>query len=1048
MEFGGPRGKTLGKGGASRVNRESADGRPLGIIEVEGALFEALLDTGAGISVISEDVWEKMNQPRLEKSIIRVQGAFGHDGEQCMGKVSVILKWGSDSKQVELCVFKQIRPNFIIGVDILKQFGMELKKVMILNSKIINLEDTTREEKHQEIMKYLKIQRNSKLEKIVEENNEIFMLSKFDIGCTEILEHQINTTGKPIMQNPRRQPIHLENKVDELIEKLEEAGIIEKCQSQWNTPMVITQKKDGDIRMCLDFRKLNDISTKPSFPIPHVQSLLDALTGSKIFSTLDLGNAFYQVKLTRDSREKTAFSTRRGQFCFTRMPFGIAAAPFTFQKLMHTILEGLLWKGVLVYLDDIIIYAETKEEHDSLIQEVFRRIALAKVKINPEKCIIDADSLKFLGFEVTSSGIKSIPEKVQAMTEFETPKCKKQLKTFLGLTGYYRRFIKNYAEVTKPLNSAINGEDSHLEWTTACEKSFNDLKTMLTSAPILKYPDIDKPFILDTDACFNSVGSVLSQMENGLERPVAFSSRLLSAHEKGYCVTRKELLAICVAVEHFKPYLYGKQFLIRTDHKALEFLGSSSKAISPQFQTWMDLLSSFNFKIEFRRGIDHGNADGMSRSMHKLCAQCQTKHENAIQEKPKIRFLNAINLKENVERYWIKEQMKDEEIQTIINLLDSDIRLENDSDVKTNKLFRKINKLKLVRGILCIEDDKEEKIIVPEKIEEETIKRIHEEMCHIGSDKTVEMIKKNLYFENINRKTIDIISKCIACQKAKTYTGKTKEKPIEINTSRPFEIILIDVAYIETNSGKTKFVIGIIDHFSKLVSLTVTNKQDEQSVARTILQNWIYRYGTPETIITDKGRSFEGRVFSKLCNDLGIRKESTSPYCHQTTGLIERQFRTIRELCRAMRNGGDVRSMELLIPKIEFTINSTKQATTKLSPFQIIYEGAQRKFKAVTNYLEQEEIQRTNREFKKGERVLVRIPSATRKGKRDNIFEGPYEIKEIISPRRVLLMRGGAKPIERRIEWLRKIEEGRSCNETNPQDDSMHTSSLLDCISH
>ena len=1037
MDSGGPPGEALRGVWSSKAKKESPDGRPLGIVEVEGELFEALLDTGAGISVISEEVWKKMKCPRVEKSSIRVQGAFGDEGEHCLGKVKVNMKWEDETKQVDLCVFKRIRPNFIIGVDTLKLFGMSLVKVMILNSKLINFKQTTEEEKHKMNMKRLKVRENSTLEKIVRENSTIFMESKFDIGCTETLEHKIDTKGKPIMQNPRRQPLHLEQKVDELIQKLEETGIIVRCQSEWNTPLVVTQKKDGDIRMCLDFRKLNEISTKPSFPIPHVQALLDALTGSKIFSTLDLGNAYYQVRLTKESQEKTAFSSRRGQFCFTRMPFGVAAAPFTFQKLMHTTLDGLLWKGVLVYLDDIIIYAKNQSDHDSILKEVFERIGKAKLKINPEKCTIAAETLKFLGFEVTKNGIKSIPEKIRAMTEFETPKCKKQLKTFLGLTGYYRRFIKNYAEICKPLNSATNGDDSHLEWTPACESSFQELKKMLTEAPILKYPDIDKPFILDTDACFSSIGAVLSQMENGVERPVAYSSKILSAHEKGYCVTRKELLAIYVAVEHFKPYLYGKEFLIRTDHKALAFLGSSNKAISPQFQTWMDFLSSFNFKIEFRRGVEHGNADGMSRSSQQLCSQCQTKHHEAILEKPKIKFLNAINIKVNTEKYWKKEQMKDEDIRTIISQLENRVPLEKPSNFQKGKLFGKIDRMKVEDSILYIESKNEYKIIVPKKIEDETIRKVHEEMCHVGAEKTANTIEKNLYIENLNKKTIEIVSKCIPCQKAKTYTGKTREKPLEIKTNKPFEIILIDVAYIETNSGKTKYVIGIIDHFSKLLSLTVTNRQDEETIARTILENWIYRYGTPEIIMTDKGKSFEGKVFGKLCKELKIKKESTSPYCHQTTGLIERQFRTVRELCRAMRNDGDTRSMELLIPKIEFIINSTVQATTRLSPFQIIYEGAQRKFGPVTNFLAEEEKQIAQRIFTEGEKVLVRIPAATRKGKKDNVFEGPYEITRIINPRRVAIQKTGEKEIERRIEWLRKFREGGSNMDIDHYDDEI-----------
>ena len=400
-----------------------------------------------------------------------------------------------------------------------------------------------------------------------------------------------------------------------------------------------------------------------------------------------------------------------------------------------------------------------------------------------------------------------------------------------------------------------------------------------------------------------------------------------------------------------------------------------------------------------------------------------------FKKKPKIKFLNVINLKNNIDVFWAKQQSKDEEIKIVKECLLNRELLPDELQQKLKKtiLFRKFDSLKIVNDVLCVEENGIDKYVVPQANEDETIKNIHEEMCHVGVDKTTDFINKSFFIENLKRKTNNIVSKCVPCQKAKTYTGRTKEALIEIITKKPFEKILIDIAYIEANSGKTKFVIGIIDHFSKLVSLTVANRQDEQTVSRIILESWIYKYGIPEMIITDKGRSFEGKLFTKLCQDLKIEKESTSPYCHQTTGLIERQFRTMRELCRAMKNDGDNRSTEFLIPKIEFTINNTKQATTGLSPFQIIYEGAQRKFDIVSNYIKKINSDRAERIFKEGERVLVRIPPATRQGKKDNIFDGPYLITKIINPRRVALCKEGEnKEIERRIEWLRKFREGES----------------------
>ena len=370
--------------------------------------------------------------------------------------------------------------------------------------------------------------------------------------------------------------------------------------------------------------------------MPNIEEMLDILNGSKYFSTIDLGSAYYQVELDERSKEKTAFSTRTGQFCFNRMPFGIAAAPATFQKLMTLVLGELLWKEAVVYLDDILIFGKNKEEHLERVENVLQRIKQSGLKVNPEKCIFLKNETKFLGHIINSDGIQTDKEKLIAIKNFDRPKCIKNLRSFLGICNYYRKFIKDYAKFSRRLEAMCGCNKDKLVWSDECEEAFNKLKDALAITPVLVYPDFRKSFILDTDASFDTIGAVLSQIdEHGNERVVAYGSHTMNQHELGYCITRKELLAIYYFTQHFKHYLYGKKFTLRTDHKAITFMIATKKTITAQFQTWINFLSSLDMNIVYRKGTDHANADAMSRDKCGRCTQCMMDHEDAKVEKIK-----------------------------------------------------------------------------------------------------------------------------------------------------------------------------------------------------------------------------------------------------------------------------------------------------------------------------------------------------------------------------------------------------------------------------
>ncbi|MCU7806226.1 MAG: RNA-directed DNA polymerase, partial [Candidatus Thiodiazotropha sp. (ex Lucinoma borealis)] len=435
---------------------------------------------------------------------------------------------------------------------------------------------------------------------------ETFAKSKNDLGCTDIVKHKIDTgNSRPIKQQPRRLPLAKREMVEAEIKRMLEQGIIEKSSSSWSAPIVLVEKKDKSIRFCCDYRLLNSVTVRDVYPIPRIDETLDTLKGAQLFSTIDLQSGYHQVMLDDDAKEKSAFCTHVGLFQWRVLSFGLTNAPATFERMMEAILGGMHWTHVLVYLDDIIVFAADFQTHIQRLSEVFSRLSNAGLKINAKKCQLFRDSVSFLGHIVSSSGISTDPEKISAVKNWGRPQNIHDIRAFLGTTSYYRKFIKGYAHIAKPLHR-LTEKNKTFTWDLECEKAFEALKEKLISAPVLAYPDTSKPFLLDCDASSFAVGAVLSQIHDDQEHPVAYYSRTLSRTERNYCVTRRELLAMVEAVKRFHHYLYGFKFKIRTDHGALNWL-FRSKNHDGQLCRWFQVLATYDFEIEFRRGKLHGN---------------------------------------------------------------------------------------------------------------------------------------------------------------------------------------------------------------------------------------------------------------------------------------------------------------------------------------------------------------------------------------------------------------------------------------------------------
>ena len=412
--------------------------------------------------------------------------------------------------------------------------------------------------------------------------HDVLSNDEFDLGCTNIVQHRIETGNN----RPFRQPLRPQARahlpvIDKLLQEMQEQGVVEPCQSEWASNIVLVKKKDGTVRFCVDYRKINNLTTKDAYPLPRIDTCLDTLAGAMWYSTFDLRSGFHQVAMDPRDVNKTTFVCHRGTFRFPRMPFGLCNAPATFQRLMDTVMAGLNFETCLVYLDDIIVFSHDLSSHFQRIRLLLERLRAANLKLKPSKCHMLQKRVSFLGFTVSQDGVGTELDKTATIENWPTPRTVRQSRAFVGLCQYCRRFVPKFSDIAAPLH-ALTKKGARFEWTDQCQEAFNRLKAALVGADVLALPNEEGRFVLDCDASDFGIGAVLFQIQHGEERPICYASQLYNRHEQNYNVTRKELLALITFVKKFKQYLLGRPFTIRTDHAALQWLKHTPEPIGQQ----------------------------------------------------------------------------------------------------------------------------------------------------------------------------------------------------------------------------------------------------------------------------------------------------------------------------------------------------------------------------------------------------------------------------------------------------------------------------------
>lgn len=458
-------------------------------------------------------------------------------------------------------------------------------------------------------------QEKDMIKQLCTDNTDCFFIDGDPINHTDLIEHSIELKpdSKPIFTKQYRLPESQKREIQQQLEKMEEEGIIEKCTaSGWNSPLILVPKTDSEgqrkkYRLVVDFRKLNEATIPMKFPIPHIDSIIDEFDGAKFFSTLDLNGAFYQIKMREKDKHYTSFQNNFFSYQFVSMPQGLSTSPATMQFVANLLLKDLFARGVRIYMDDIVIFTKTLKEHIELLREIFSRLRRHNFKLKIEKCFFLKEKIEYLGFIISGEGSLPNPNKTECINKYPRPRTVTEVQRFLGLCNYYRKFINNFAKMAKPLYNLCCA-DVPFVWNQACENGFEDLKRAVSNPPVLAFPDFNETFVVHTDASNIAVAAVLSQ----LERPIQFASKTLNNAQKNYSTIEKELYAIIYALEIFRHYLLGFEFILYCDHKPLIYLFNTKRFESRMYR-WKLQISDYRFKILYKQGAQNTVADALSR---------------------------------------------------------------------------------------------------------------------------------------------------------------------------------------------------------------------------------------------------------------------------------------------------------------------------------------------------------------------------------------------------------------------------------------------------
>ena len=786
---------------------------------------------------------------------------------------------------------------------------------------------------------------NIALTRLVRKYPSVFSLDNESLRISQKFLVSVDTIdSQPVFKRPYPIPIKYRDQIRKQINNMVEEGIISPSDSPYNAPLIPILKKDKiSLRLCLDFRSLNANVKQDQFPLPNINLILSQLNQAKYFTSLDLRQGYHQLMLTEDSKPKTAFSTNEGHYHYNVLPFGLKNAPAIFQRVINTVMTNLIGRNVHVFIDDILIVGTDFEDQIRNLEEVLVRLDRAQLQVRLSKCTFFKNQVKYLGHEVSCDGIRPLSDKISLIKDFKRPVTLKNLQAFLGLINYYRRFIKNFSLIVKPLTDLSRGHAGQknslvkLTWNEEAEKAFQDIKNIMSYQVCLAYPDFAKMFILQTDASAHSIGSVLLQEDfHGALRPLGFFSKKLSDTQKKYSAIEREALAVVESLKHYRPLILGFPVKVLSDHKPLKWL-LGTKNPAGRVLRWQLLVGEYDIQLDYIKGKDNFVADTLSR----------------LRQDEEFEVIGSVANNEG--SHESRQDVIEWDLTEITKLQKSDKiwgpviqYLTGAKVVLKNKIPCPLHQLHLIghgqnsllyRIVVNSYGKKLHQLIIPQKYWDASIRLAHSLPFagHGGQKGTLDRLSSFAFFPGMGKLVRKFVRTCDSCLRFKP--GKSYPAPLQVypDVSRPFERVHVDlIGPLDVTHEGNRYILTIIDALTRYVITVPLPNKSAETVASALVNHAFLIHGPPISLFSDQGKEFVNETLKEICSYLKIKPHYITPYHPQANGLVERANSSIIRCLKPLTVDNPF-IWDKLLPMATFAYNTAYHRTLRESPYFLLH---------------------------------------------------------------------------------------------------------------
>jgi alpha-acetolactate decarboxylase len=856
-----------------------------------------LLDSGCTSTILGSKSIELVKSLglELENFDISVSTADGtkHD---VAGHVDVPFEYNGKLVVMPTLIVPSLTKRLILGMDFWKSFDITPTVGEVhLNMDLENMEISEDEKVSEDVVTFHNLSSVEK-EQLAQTLKFYRGTTKEILGVTNLLVHDIDTgMAKPVNVRPYQWSPYMQQEVHKEVDRLEKLGIIAPSQSDWSLPVVPVKKANGKMRLCLDSRKLNEITVKDQYPMPHIGRIFGRLEKAVYFSKIDLSEAFHQIPLSEEAKRKCSFAIpAKGFYSYQVLPFGLINSPMSMARLMDKIL-GDLEPFVFKYIDDIYIASMHFVDHLNLLAEVGRRLTSAGLTINIEKSEFCRKEIKYLGYVINKDGFKPDPEKIKAILNYPAPKTQKEVRRFLGMAGYYRGCIENHSAIAVPLTE-LTKDKVRFKWGDEANNAFLQLKSKLVSAPVLAPPNFQLNFFLHVDASDVGGSGILMQHQDGKEVVIAYFSTKFTNTQRKYSATEKECLALLLAVEKFKGYIDGVRFFVITDCSAITWLKNFKANGSSRLARWALRLEQYDMVISHRKGKLNVVPDALSRAIEVLTMETNSDWYGDLKKK----------IMKDPDKYPLFKVVSDKIYKYIQNL-----------KPETDNFF-------------------DWKLVVAPDVKLTILNQEHDGMAHLGFKKTLERIRRRYYWPKMIPEIKKYINGCEICKASKTINQNLQPKMGSMKTKadRPFQYISCDYLgpFPRSKAGNT-YLIVITDWFSKYTIIKAVRNGESKHLC-SIMENEIFlKFSIPEIFYSDNGKQFVSRDFKQLLARYNV-KHYLGAFYHAQSNHVERTNKVLNAAIRSYV-GENHKNWDNEIEKIALAINTSQHESTKYSPFFI-----------------------------------------------------------------------------------------------------------------